>query len=90
MLRLPTKWNIIVAGDAAREPYVDTPLEFVENPVWDGWRCRAFAPPLRRMSYILARRVVILVEIFVSLREMPEDVYSDIERCILITKRYTI
>lgn len=31
---------LLGAGDAAREPYVDTPLDFVEKPVWDGWRRR--------------------------------------------------
>ncbi|KAK5659946.1 hypothetical protein OQA88_13411 [Cercophora sp. LCS_1] len=29
---------LISAGDAAKEPYVDTPIDFVEKPVWDGWR----------------------------------------------------
>lgn len=28
---------LIKAGDAAREPYVDTPMDFVEKPVWQGW-----------------------------------------------------
>lgn len=31
---------LLWAGDAARDPYVDTPLDFVEKPVWDGWRRR--------------------------------------------------
>ncbi len=31
---------LLAAGDAARDPYVDTPLDFVEKPVWDGWRRR--------------------------------------------------
>ncbi|KAK3898974.1 squalene epoxidase-domain-containing protein [Staphylotrichum tortipilum] len=38
------RWTIadllLSAGDAARDPYVDTPLDFVEKPVWDGWRRR--------------------------------------------------
>lgn len=38
------KWTIaellLAAGNAAREPYVDTPLDFVEKPPWDGWRRR--------------------------------------------------
>lgn len=29
---------LVAAGDAAREPYVDTPMDFVEKPPWDGWR----------------------------------------------------
>ncbi|KAK3356655.1 hypothetical protein B0T25DRAFT_537133 [Lasiosphaeria hispida] len=29
---------LLAAGDAARGPYVDTPMDFVEKPVWDGWR----------------------------------------------------
>jgi squalene monooxygenase len=29
---------LIAAGDMAMEPYVDTPMDFVEKPVWDGWR----------------------------------------------------
>ncbi|KAK3936738.1 squalene epoxidase-domain-containing protein [Diplogelasinospora grovesii] len=29
---------LLSAGDAAREPYVDTPMDFIEKPVWDGWR----------------------------------------------------
>ena len=29
---------LVTAGDAASEPYVDTPMDFVEKPVWDGWR----------------------------------------------------
>lgn len=28
------------AGDAAPQPYVDTPLDFVEKPAWDGWKRR--------------------------------------------------
>lgn len=31
---------LLSAGDAARDPYVDTPMDFVEKPVWDGWRRR--------------------------------------------------
>jgi squalene monooxygenase len=31
---------LLAAGDVARDPYVDTPLDFVEKPVWDGWRRR--------------------------------------------------
>ncbi|KAK4119769.1 hypothetical protein N657DRAFT_684232 [Parathielavia appendiculata] len=27
---------LLAAGDAARDLYVDTPLDFVEKPVWDG------------------------------------------------------
>ncbi|KAK0611442.1 hypothetical protein B0T14DRAFT_328398 [Immersiella caudata] len=29
---------LIAAGDAAKDPYVDTPMDFVEKPVWEGWR----------------------------------------------------
>jgi len=29
---------LISAGDVASEPYVDSPMDFVEKPVWDGWR----------------------------------------------------
>ncbi len=28
------------AGDAASDPYVDTPMDFVEKPLWEGWRRR--------------------------------------------------
>ncbi|KAF1991262.1 hypothetical protein K402DRAFT_389433 [Aulographum hederae CBS 113979] len=28
------------AGEAAEKPYVDTPLDFVEKPMWDGWSRR--------------------------------------------------
>lgn len=28
------------AGPAAAMPYVDTPMDFIEKPVWDGWRRR--------------------------------------------------
>ncbi|TVY71181.1 hypothetical protein LSUE1_G007637 [Lachnellula suecica] len=31
---------LIAAGDAAKEPYVDTPLDFIEKPVWQGWKRR--------------------------------------------------
>ncbi|KAK7416431.1 Squalene epoxidase [Neonectria punicea] len=30
---------LLSAGDAAKEPYVDTPMDFIDKPVWDGW-CR--------------------------------------------------
>lgn len=37
-------WHIsdvlIAAGDAARLPYVDTPMDFIEKPVWEGWKRR--------------------------------------------------
>ncbi|KAH7310764.1 hypothetical protein B0I35DRAFT_470554 [Stachybotrys elegans] len=29
---------LVSAGDIAKDPYVDTPLDFVEKPVWDDWR----------------------------------------------------
>ena len=29
---------LISAGDVAKDPYVDTPMDFVEKPVWAGWR----------------------------------------------------
>ncbi|SPO04193.1 uncharacterized protein DNG_06876 [Cephalotrichum gorgonifer] len=29
---------LISAGDVAKDPYVDTPLDFIEKPVWEGWR----------------------------------------------------
>lgn len=29
---------LIMAGDASKEPYVDTPMDFVEKPVWEGWK----------------------------------------------------
>jgi squalene monooxygenase len=31
---------LIKAGDAAKVPYVDTPMDFVEKPAWEGWRRR--------------------------------------------------
>ncbi|KAK4150807.1 squalene epoxidase-domain-containing protein [Chaetomidium leptoderma] len=31
---------LLEAGHVAQDPYVDTPLDFVEKPVWDGWRRR--------------------------------------------------
>jgi len=35
-------WSIadllVSAGDCAKEPYVDTPMDFIEKPPWDGWR----------------------------------------------------
>lgn len=31
---------LIAAGDEAKVPYVDTPMDFVEKPAWDGWRRR--------------------------------------------------
>lgn len=41
---ITTEWLIAdvlkSAGDAAREPYVDTPMDFVEKPVWQGWKRR--------------------------------------------------
>ena len=37
-------WSItevlVAAGNAAAEPYIDTPMDFVEKPVWDGWKRR--------------------------------------------------
>ncbi len=30
------------AGAAARDPYVDTPMDFVEKPLWEGWRRRKY------------------------------------------------
>ncbi|KPM35772.1 hypothetical protein AK830_g10798 [Neonectria ditissima] len=29
---------LLSAGEAAKEPYVDTCLDFIDKPVWDGWR----------------------------------------------------
>lgn len=29
---------LVSAGNVAKEPYVDTPLDFVEKPAWDGWK----------------------------------------------------
>jgi squalene monooxygenase len=29
---------LLSAGDMAKDPYVDSPMDFVEKPVWDGWR----------------------------------------------------
>lgn len=29
---------LLSAGDAASEPYVDTPMDFIEKPPWDGWK----------------------------------------------------
>lgn len=29
---------LIKAGNEAKDPYVDTPMDFVEKPVWEGWR----------------------------------------------------
>ncbi|KAK0649316.1 hypothetical protein B0T16DRAFT_129200 [Cercophora newfieldiana] len=29
---------LVAAGDAAKEPYVDTPMDFIEKPAWDGWK----------------------------------------------------
>ncbi|CAG9983083.1 unnamed protein product [Clonostachys byssicola] len=41
-ITISVNWTIaellISAGDVAKEPYVDTPLDFVEKPPWDGWR----------------------------------------------------
>ena len=41
---ISVEWTIadllLAAGDAARDPYVDTPLDFVEKPAWNGWRRR--------------------------------------------------
>ncbi|KAK4447784.1 squalene epoxidase-domain-containing protein [Podospora aff. communis PSN243] len=34
----PISELLIAAGDAAKDPYVDTPMDFVEKPVWEGWR----------------------------------------------------
>lgn len=31
---------LVSAGDAAKEPYVDTPMDFIEKPVWEGWKRR--------------------------------------------------
>lgn len=31
---------LIGAGDAAKEPYVDTPMDFIEKPMWEGWKRR--------------------------------------------------
>ena len=28
------------AGDAAAKSYVDTPMDFIEKPIWDGWKRR--------------------------------------------------
>lgn len=28
---------LVSAGEAAKEPYVDTPMDFIEKPAWDGW-----------------------------------------------------
>ena len=39
---ITVNWTIgrllLSAGDAARDPYVDTPMDFIEKPIWDGWR----------------------------------------------------
>jgi squalene monooxygenase len=41
---ITVEWTIadllLSAGDAARGAYVDTPMDFVEKPVWGGWRRR--------------------------------------------------
>ncbi|KAH0534047.1 hypothetical protein FGG08_007354 [Glutinoglossum americanum] len=41
---IATDWPITdvlkAAGDAAKGPYVDTPMDFVEKPVWEGWKRR--------------------------------------------------
>jgi squalene monooxygenase len=41
---IATDWLIAdvlkAAGDLAKEPYVDTPMDFVEKPVWEGWKRR--------------------------------------------------
>jgi squalene monooxygenase len=29
---------LLSAGDVAKEPYVDSPMDFVEKPIWGGWR----------------------------------------------------
>jgi squalene monooxygenase len=34
----PISELLIAAGDAAKDPSVDTPMDFVEKPVWQGWR----------------------------------------------------
>ncbi|KAF4638016.1 hypothetical protein G7Y89_g59 [Cudoniella acicularis] len=31
---------LIAAGDAAKEPYGDTPMDFVKKPPWEGWKRR--------------------------------------------------
>jgi squalene monooxygenase len=46
---------LLAAGDAARDPYVDTPLDFVEKPAWDGWRRR---PSLLRFGGLDKRPLV--------------------------------
>ena len=41
---ISVEWTIadllLAAGDVARDPYVDTPLDFVEKPAWKGWHRR--------------------------------------------------
>jgi squalene monooxygenase len=41
---ITTEWLIAdvlkSAGDLAKEPYVDTPMDFIEKPVWQGWKRR--------------------------------------------------
>jgi squalene monooxygenase len=41
---ITTEWLIAdllkAAGDAAKEPFVDTPMDFIEKLVWQGWRRR--------------------------------------------------
>lgn len=36
----PISAVLISAGDAAKNPYVDTPMDFIEKPVWEGWKRR--------------------------------------------------
>lgn len=31
---------LVAAGDDAKEPYVDTPMDFIEKPMWEGWKRR--------------------------------------------------
>ncbi|EXJ59052.1 hypothetical protein A1O7_06483 [Cladophialophora yegresii CBS 114405] len=31
---------LLAAGDAAKDPYIDTPMDFVERPLWEQWERR--------------------------------------------------
>ncbi|RYP48913.1 hypothetical protein DL768_005275 [Monosporascus sp. mg162] len=32
---------LLEAGEMAKDPYVDTPMDFVEKPAWEGWKRRS-------------------------------------------------
>jgi len=46
---------LLGAGDAAKEPYCDTPMDFVEKPVWQGW---SRLPSLRHFGGLEKRPLV--------------------------------